>query len=164
MSGIRVGQGFDVHRIVAGRPLVLCGRTLSSEIGLDGHSDADVALHAVTDAVLGAVGCGDIGEHFPPTDTRWKDADSSVFLDHALTLARERGFAPVQCDLTFVGDRPKIAPFRNQLRSGLASSLGIDPSAANIKATTTEGLGWTGRGEGLACMAVVLMEAVAVHD
>ncbi len=157
----RIGQGFDVHRFRAGRPLVLCGEVLEGEIGLDGHSDADVVLHAVTDAVLGAAGAGDIGEHFPPSNSRWKNADSRLFLARALELAGEAGLAPVNCDVTLIGQRPKIAPYRTRLKTALAALLGLKPGAVNVKATTTEGLGWTGRGEGLACMAVVLMEGGA---
>ncbi len=157
MTSIRVGQGFDVHRIRSGRPLVLCGEILPSEIGLEGHSDADVVLHATTDAILGAAGAGDIGQHFPPSDPQWKDADSKVFLDHALTLAHSRGLTPVNCDVTLVGERPRIGPHRDRLRMALASLLSLKPEDVNIKATTTEGLGWTGRGEGLACMTIILM-------
>ena len=157
MRSFRIGQGFDVHRFRAGRPLVLCGETLPSEFGLDGHSDADVVVHATTDAILGAAGEGDLGQHFPPSDPRWKDADSKVFLDHALTLALSRGLSPVNCDVTLVGERPRIGPHRDRLRNALASLLSLKPEDVNIKATTTEGLGWTGRGEGLACMTVILM-------
>jgi 2-C-methyl-D-erythritol 4-phosphate cytidylyltransferase/2-C-methyl-D-erythritol 2,4-cyclodiphosphate synthase len=157
MKTIRVGQGFDVHRFRSGRPLVLCGETLPSEIGLEGHSDADVVLHAVTDAVLGAVGKGDIGQHFPPSDPQWKDAASGFFLEHALELARERALGPINCDVTLIGERPRIGPHRDRLRQALATLLGLDAQDVNIKATTTEGLGWTGRSEGLACMAVILM-------
>ncbi|MEN8165732.1 MAG: 2-C-methyl-D-erythritol 2,4-cyclodiphosphate synthase [Acidobacteriota bacterium] len=157
MTAIRVGQGFDVHRIRSGRPLVLCGETLPSEIGLEGHSDADVVLHATTDAILGAAGAGDIGQHFPPSDPQWKDADSKVFLDHALQVAEARGLRPVNCDVTLVGERPRIGPHRDRLRTALGALLHLEPEDVNIKATTTEGLGWTGRGEGLACLVVILM-------
>ncbi len=157
MTIIRVGQGFDVHRIRSGRPLVLCGEILPSEIGLEGHSDADVVLHATTDAILGAAGAGDIGQHFPPSDPQWKDADSKVFLDHALQLAEARDLRPVNCDVTLVGERPQIGPHRDRLRFALAALLHLEPEDVNIKATTTEGLGWTGRGEGLACMVIILM-------
>ncbi len=161
MSSYRVGQGFDVHRFRSGRPLILCGETLPSDFGLDGHSDADVVLHATTDAVLGAVGEGDIGQHFPPSDSRWKNEKSKVFLDHALELARARGFRPVNCDVTIVGERPRIGPHRRRLRAALADLLDLEPDAVNIKATTTEGLGWTGRGEGLGCMVVLMMRGGA---
>lgn len=160
MSGFRIGQGVDVHRFRVGRPLKLCGVTVPSEVGLDGHSDADVALHAVTDAVLGAVGAGDIGEHFPPGDPRWRDADSRVFLEAAVGLARERGFGVVNCDLTILGERPRIGPHRDRLREALAGLLGISLDRVGVKATTSEGMGWIGRGEGLAALAVVLLERV----
>jgi len=154
---IRVGQGFDVHRFRAGRPLYLGGYEVPSAVGLDGHSDADVVLHAVTDAVLGAVGEGDIGLHFPPSDPRWRDADSTVFLRHALELAARKDLALSNCDVTVVGERPKINPHRDAIRDALAEALAIPSDCVNVKATTTEGLGWTGRGEGLACLAIVLM-------
>lgn len=157
MTSIRIGQGFDVHRIRSGRPLVLCGEILPSEIGLEGHSDADVVLHATTDAILGAAGAGDIGQHFPPSDPQWKDADSKVFLNFALQVAAEQGLKVVNCDVTLIGERPRIGPYRDRLRQALAAMLHLDSQNTNIKATTTEGLGWTGRGEGLACMVVVLM-------
>lgn len=157
MNELRIGQGFDVHRFDARRPLVLCGERLPGGPGLAGHSDADVALHAVTDAVLGALAAGDIGEHFPPSDPRWKDADSTLFLAEALRLAAEGGWTVVNCDLTLVGERPRIAPHRNVLRARLAALLGIPPDRVSVKATTTEGLGFPGRGEGLAALAVVLL-------
>lgn len=157
MTSIRIGQGFDVHRLRSGRPLVLCGESLPSEVGLDGHSDADVVLHAATDAILGAVGAGDIGQHFPPSDPQWKDADSRVFLDYALRVAGEQGLKGVNCDVTLIGERPRIGPHRDRLKNALAALLHLEPHDVNIKATTTEGLGWTGRGEGLACMVVILM-------
>ncbi len=153
----RIGQGIDVHRFDARRPLVLCGVRLEGEAGLAGHSDADVALHAVTDAVLGAVGAGDIGEHFPPSDPRWRDADSGVFLARALELAADGGFRVVNCDLTIIGERPRLSPHRNRLRTALARRLGVEPSRVSVKATTAEGSGWIGRGEGLAVLAVVLL-------
>ncbi len=154
---MRVGQGFDVHRFVIGRDLVLGGFTAPGEIGLEGHSDADVVLHAVTDAVLGAAGEGDIGEHFPPSDPQWADFDSRLFLDEALALAGGHGLELINCDVTLIGERPKVAPFRESIRRSLAVRLGVPIARVNIKATTTEGMGWLGRGEGLACMAIVLM-------
>ncbi len=158
MSRLRVGQGYDVHRFRSGRRLVLCGVELDGEVGLDGHSDADVALHAVADAVLGAIAAGDLGELFPPTDPRWRDADSADLLRRALQLAAGTGFALVNCDLTLIGERPRVAPHRDAMRSCLAALLGVDRSAVSVKATTTEGLGWEGRREGLAAIAVVLLE------
>ena len=160
MSSLRIGQGFDVHRFAVGRPLLLCGVELPSDVGLEGHSDADVALHAVTDAVLGAAALGDIGEHFPPSDDRWKGADSSRFLRHALEQAATAGLRPVNCDLTLIGERPRIAPHRETLRRSLADLLGLELASISVKATTTEGIGSLGRKEGLAAMAVVLMEQV----
>jgi len=155
--GIRVGQGFDAHRFLVGRELRLCGVSIPGEPGLEGHSDADVGLHAVTDAVLGALALGDLGEHFPPSDPRWKDTESTVFLARALVMASAAGYRPVNCDLTLIGERPRIAPLRDRLRHSLAKILGVDVNVVSVKATTTEGLGFTGRGEGLAALAVVLM-------
>jgi len=157
VTKIRVGQGFDVHRFKEGRQLKLCGRTMPNGPGLDGHSDADVALHAVTDAILGALARGDLGEHFPDTDPQWRDADSAVFIAYALELAAEEGFRLVNCDLTLIGDRPRIAPHREDLRSSLAELLGVARAVVSIKATTTDRLGFVGRGEGLAALAVVLL-------
>lgn len=154
----RIGQGIDVHRFRAGRQLRLCGMTVPAELGLEGHSDADVALHAVTDAVLGAIAAGDIGAHFPPSDPRWQNADSSRFLAHALALAADQGARPVNCDLTIIGERPRISPYRDAMCQSLARLMELPVDAVSVKATTTEGMGWTGRAEGLAAMAVVLME------
>ncbi len=161
LTPFAVGLGFDAHRYRAGRELRLCGLSLPGEIGLEGHSDADVALHAVTDAILGAVAEGDIGEHFPDADERWRDADSSLFVRHALAVAAARGLVVGNCDLTLVGERPRVAPHRQALRAGLAAVLGVAVEAVSVKATTTEGLGWTGRGEGLAALAVVLLRREA---
>jgi 2-C-methyl-D-erythritol 4-phosphate cytidylyltransferase/2-C-methyl-D-erythritol 2,4-cyclodiphosphate synthase len=158
VSGFRIGQGFDVHRFAAGRPLILCGLELPEGPGLDGHSDADVALHAVADALLGAVAAGDLGEHFPSTDPRWRGVSSNVFLDRALGFVREAGYRLVNCDLTVIGERPRIADHRNTMRARLGELLGIEVGRVSVKATTTDGLGSTGRGEGLAAMAVVLVE------
>jgi 2-C-methyl-D-erythritol 4-phosphate cytidylyltransferase/2-C-methyl-D-erythritol 2,4-cyclodiphosphate synthase len=157
VKDFRIGQGFDVHRFRAGRPLRLCGKTLPGEPGLDGHSDADVGLHAVTDAILGALAQGDMGDHFPDSDPEWRDADSTVFIAHALEIATAEGFALVNCDLTFIGERPRIAPHRESLRASLAKSLGVPLSLVSVKATTTEGLGFAGRAEGLSALAVVLL-------
>jgi 2-C-methyl-D-erythritol 4-phosphate cytidylyltransferase/2-C-methyl-D-erythritol 2,4-cyclodiphosphate synthase len=127
------------------------------EPGLDGHSDADVALHAVTDAILGAIARADVGEHFPDSDPHWRDSDSTVFVSRAVELAAAEGLRLVNCDLTIVGEKPRIAPHRNALRASLAAVLGLEVSAVSVKATTTDGLGFTGRGEGLAVLAVVLL-------
>lgn len=163
MSGFRIGQGFDVHGFRAGRPLVLCGLELPEGPGLEGHSDADVALHAVTDALLGAVGAGDLGEHFPSSEEKWRDVDSRVFIHRALDLMAETGYRLVNCDVTIIGERPLIAAHRAALRGSLADVLGVDADAVSVKATTTDGLGFIGRGEGVGALAVVLVEK-GIHD
>lgn len=145
----RTGQGIDVHRLVPGRRLMLGGVEIASELGLDGHSDADVVLHALTDALLGTIGAGDIGSHFPPTDPRWRDAPSSLFVRRALELLAERGALVEHVDVTILAERPRIAPHRAAMRAKLAELLGLAEEAVSIKATTTEGLGFTGRGEGI---------------
>ncbi|PWE17199.1 bifunctional 2-C-methyl-D-erythritol 4-phosphate cytidylyltransferase/2-C-methyl-D-erythritol 2,4-cyclodiphosphate synthase [Marinicauda salina] len=149
------GFGYDVHRLAAGDGVTLCGVRIDCPFRLVGHSDADAGLHAVTDAVLGAAGRGDIGEHFPPSDARWKDAPSDRFLRHALDLAAEAGVSIVHADVTLICERPKIGPHRTAMRARLAELLGLPEARVNVKATTTEGLGFTGRGEGLAAQAVV---------
>ncbi|MDJ0642768.1 MAG: bifunctional 2-C-methyl-D-erythritol 4-phosphate cytidylyltransferase/2-C-methyl-D-erythritol 2,4-cyclodiphosphate synthase [Erythrobacter sp.] len=153
--GFRVGQGFDVHRLVEGEELWLCGIKLEHERGLAGHSDADVALHAITDAVLGAIADGDIGTHFPPNDPQWSGARSGKFLAHAVKLAGSAGFVLGNIDLTIVCEAPKIGPHRPAMRSEVARLTGLAESAISIKATTTERLGFTGRGEGIAAQAIV---------
>ena len=153
----RIGTGFDVHRLAEGEELWLCGVRLEHDRGLAGHSDADVGLHAVVDALLGAAGAGDIGQHFPPTDPRWRGAPSSRFLEHAVALAREAGFAIGNVDLTLICEAPKIGPHRDRMRERLAELLGVGIEAVNVKATTTERLGFTGRGEGIAAQAVALL-------
>ncbi|MFH1177176.1 MAG: 2-C-methyl-D-erythritol 2,4-cyclodiphosphate synthase, partial [Acidobacteriota bacterium] len=155
---IRVGQGIDVHPFAPGRRLVLCGVELPGETGLAGHSDADVALHAVVDAILGAAGAGDIGEHFPPSEEQWRDAASERFVQRALELAAERGLRPAHCDVTILAERPRIAPHRERLRARLAELLGLELASVNLKATTTERLGFIGRGEGIAALALVTLE------
>jgi 2-C-methyl-D-erythritol 4-phosphate cytidylyltransferase/2-C-methyl-D-erythritol 2,4-cyclodiphosphate synthase len=151
---IRTGLGFDVHRFVPGDHLWLCGIRIPYHQALDGHSDADAGLHALTDAILGALAEGDIGQHFPPSDDRWRGASSRVFLDHAATLVRTRGGAIVHCDITIICERPKLAAHREAMRASIGSILGLDISRISVKATTTEGLGFTGRGEGLAAQAI----------
>ncbi|MCC5997329.1 MAG: bifunctional 2-C-methyl-D-erythritol 4-phosphate cytidylyltransferase/2-C-methyl-D-erythritol 2,4-cyclodiphosphate synthase [Oceanicaulis sp.] len=151
------GSGFDVHRLAPGEGLTLCGVFIACDLSLVGHSDADAGLHALTDAVLGAAGLGDIGDHFPPSDMRWKGADSALFLTHALTLAREQGLVPVHCDVTLICERPKIGPHKSAMKARLAELTGLAPQRVNVKATTTEKLGFTGRGEGLAAQAVITM-------
>lgn len=151
------GSGFDVHRLAPGDGLHLCGVFIAGDLCLVGHSDADAGLHALTDAVLGAAGLGDIGDHFPPSDMQWKGADSARFLTHGLELAAQAGLAPVHCDVTLICERPKIGPHKAAMKARLAALTGLTPERVNIKATTTEGLGFTGRGEGLAAQAVITM-------
>jgi 2-C-methyl-D-erythritol 4-phosphate cytidylyltransferase/2-C-methyl-D-erythritol 2,4-cyclodiphosphate synthase len=151
----RTGLGFDVHAFAPDRPLILCGVTIPHELGLAGHSDADVAFHAVTDAILGTIGAGDIGSHFPPGDPRWRDADSALFLRHAAGLLAERGGRLENVDLVIVCERPKIGPHRATMTARLAQVLGVTEGQVSIKATTSERLGFTGRGEGIAAQAVV---------
>ena len=157
MPAFRVGQGFDVHRLATGEELWLCGVQIPHDKGLAGHSDADVALHAITDAVLGAIGDGDIGTHFPPSDPQWRGARSGRFLEHAVGLARDAGYAIANIDLTLICEAPKIGPHRPAMRAEVARLTGLDESAVSIKATTTERLGFTGRGEGIAAQAIVLL-------
>lgn len=149
------GTGYDVHRLEPGDGVMLCGVFIDCALRLVGHSDADAGLHAVTDALLGASGCGDIGQHFPPSDDRWKGADSADFLRHALKLAAEAGAVPVHADVTLICERPKIGPHRESMRRRVSQLLELPASRVNIKATTTEKLGFTGRGEGLAAQAIV---------
>lgn len=153
----RAGIGYDIHRFAPDRRMVLCGIELPGETGLDGHSDADAALHAVTDAILGAAGMGDIGDHFPPSDERWRDADSGVLLQKALTLVVTR-FRLVNVDLTIIGERPKIAPRRAEMRQRLAALVDLPVDRVNVKATTNEQLGAIGRAEGLAALAIAMLE------
>ena len=155
---LRVGLGYDVHRVKAGRPLVLGGVRFESEWGLDGHSDADVLAHAVGDALLGAAGLGDLGEHFPPDDARWKDASSMDLLARIAALLNERGASIVNVDAMLVAEAPKLAPYRATMCANLARALGIAADAVSVKATTNETLGAVGRREGLAAMAVALVE------
>lgn len=153
----RIGQGYDVHRLEAGEELWLCGVLVPHDKGLSGHSDADVALHAITDAVLGAIGAGDIGTHFPPSDPQWRGARSARFLEHAVLLAREAGYGIANLDLTLICEAPKIGPHRPAMRAEVARIMGLGEDAISIKATTTERLGFTGRGEGIAAQATVLI-------
>lgn len=153
----RIGQGYDVHRLEVGEELWLCGVQVPHDKGLSGHSDADVALHAITDAVLGAIGEGDIGTHFPPSDPQWRGARSGRFLEHAVSLARAAGYAIGNVDLTLICEAPKIGPHRPAMRAEVARLMGLAESAVSIKATTTEKLGFTGRGEGIAAQAITLL-------
>ncbi|WP_237452151.1 bifunctional 2-C-methyl-D-erythritol 4-phosphate cytidylyltransferase/2-C-methyl-D-erythritol 2,4-cyclodiphosphate synthase [Qipengyuania algicida] len=155
---IRVGQGFDVHRLVRGEELWLGGIQLDSEMGLAGHSDADVALHALVDAMLGALGAGDIGSHFPPSDPQWKGAASSKFVQYAAELVQQSGYTLAHADLTIICEAPKIGPHRESMRARIAELLGIEIARISVKATTTEKLGFTGRGEGIAAQAVATLQ------
>jgi len=150
----RTGMGYDVHKFVAGDHVWLCGIKVAHDHALEGHSDADVGLHALTDAILGAIGEGDIGVHFPPSDERWRGAPSWKFLDHAASLVRRKGGAIVHCDVTLICERPKVGPHREAMRARIADILSLDIARVSVKATTTEGLGFAGRQEGLAAQAV----------
>lgn len=157
MPSFRIGQGYDVHRLETGEELWLCGVQIPHDKGLSGHSDADVALHAITDAVLGAIGDGDIGTHFPPSDPHWRGARSAQFLIHAVKLARAAGYEIGNVDLTLICEVPKIGPHRSAMRTAVAQIMGTSDGAISIKATTTEKLGFTGRGEGIAAQAIVAL-------
>ena len=154
----RTGIGYDSHRLVEGRPLILGGIEIESDRGLSGHSDADVLTHAIIDAVLGAAGLGDIGAHFPDTDERYRDARSVELLDEvrAMVWARDLGVANV--DATVVCEAPKLGPYRDRIRETLAAPLGVEAARVGVKFTTNEGMGWIGRGEGIAAMAVATLE------
>ena len=154
----RIGSGYDVHKLGPGDHVTLCGVEITSERALIGHSDADVALHSVTDAVFGAIADGDIGSHFPPTDSQWRGASSDQFLAYACERMRERGFELSNIDLTIICEKPKIGPHRDAMRARLAEIAQIDVSCVSVKATTTERLGFTGRGEGIAAEAVIIIE------
>jgi 2-C-methyl-D-erythritol 2,4-cyclodiphosphate synthase len=156
---IRVGIGYDSHRFVEGRPLVLGGVTIPHAAGLAGHSDADAVAHALIDAILGAAAAGDIGQLFPDNDPRWKDADSMDLLLSAHNLVRARGFSLQQADLTIIAEQPRLGPHLQQMAATLASRLGAGPGAVSLKAKTNEGMGFIGRGEGVAVIAVATLEA-----
>jgi 2-C-methyl-D-erythritol 2,4-cyclodiphosphate synthase len=156
----RIGQGFDVHQLTEGRPLIIGGVTIPYEKGLLGHSDADVLLHTVSDACLGAIGEGDIGKHFPDTDPNFKDADSAKLMEHVWQLVKNKGYELVNADCTIIAQKPKMAPYIEQMRVRIAELLEATPEQINVKATTTEKLGFTGRGEGIASQAVVLLRKV----
>ena len=157
MNDMRIGHGYDVHRLAEGRKLILGGVDIPWEKGLLGHSDADVLTHAVMDALLGAAGLGDIGRHFPDTDPAYAGADSLKLLAHVVALLRERGFTVGNVDATVLAQRPKLAPHIPRMRENLARAMGAEPSQVNIKATTEEGLGFTGSGGGMAAHAVCLL-------
>lgn len=154
---IRLGNGFDVHRFGPGDHVILCGVTVPHDRGLQGHSDADVGLHTITDALYGALAEGDIGTHFPPSDPQWKGTDSAVFLKHATGLARSKGFTIGNVDATLICEFPKIGPQAAAMRTRVAEIMGLDPDRVSVKATTTERLGFAGRGEGIACLATVTL-------
>ena len=155
-----VGIGYDSHRLVPGRPLVLGGVHVPGELGLAGHSDADVLAHAVTDALLGAAALGDIGAHFPDTDERWRDADSMALLAAVVEMLHDRGLAPGNVDCTVVLERPRLAAHRDEIRRRLAEVLGLPEARVSVKATTNEGMGFAGRGEGAAAIAIAGVEEV----
>jgi 2-C-methyl-D-erythritol 4-phosphate cytidylyltransferase/2-C-methyl-D-erythritol 2,4-cyclodiphosphate synthase len=153
LAPVRIGTGYDVHRLKEGEELWLCGIKIGHTHGLEGHSDADVAIHALVDALLGAIGAGDIGQYFPPSDPQWRGASSDRFLAHAASLVAEAGYAIGNVDVTIVCEAPKIGPHREAMRARLAELLAVDIGAVSVKATTTERLGFTGRGEGIAAQA-----------
>ena len=150
---LRVGNGFDVHRLVADRPCIICGVKIPFDRGLLGHSDADVALHALADALLGAVSMRDIGYHFPDTDERWRGADSRMLLREVVKIIAERGYMPSNVDITIIAQAPKMLPFIEQMQANVAADLGLEVDRVSVKATTTERLGFTGREEGIASLA-----------
>ena len=154
---MRVGLGYDAHRLVAGRPLILGGVEIPHALGLLGHSDADVLTHAIGDALLGAVGAGDLGTHFPDKDPAYKNISSLILLQWIMGIVRDRGFVPRNVDATIVAQEPRLAPHIPAMQANLAPILGLTPAKINIKATTTEHMGFTGRGEGIAAYAVVLV-------
>jgi 2-C-methyl-D-erythritol 2,4-cyclodiphosphate synthase len=160
----RIGFGYDSHRFAPGRPLVLGGVRIEHELGLAGHSDADAVLHALTDAILGAVGEGDIGELFPDTDPQWKDADSRQFLSAAVERARAAGYVVANADLTIVTESPRLKAHKPAMRDAIADLLGVEASRVNVKAKTNERMGWIGRGEGVAAIAAVMMSKDREHE
>ncbi len=157
----RVGQGYDVHRLVEGRSLILGGIKIDHDRGLEGHSDADVLLHAITDALFGAAGLEDIGSHFPDTDPKYKDADSRLLLGEALNIVWAKGWKPVNLDCTVIAQAPKLSPYKNQIRESIAQILHLPVNAVNVKAKTNEHLGFEGREEGLVAQAVILLRSRA---
>lgn len=155
---MRIGFGYDVHRLVEGRPLILGGIEIAWEKGLLGHSDADVLIHALMDAMLGAAGLGDIGRHFPDTDEKYKGISSLLLLEEVLKLVKSKNYNIVNIDATIIAQKPKLMPYIPEMEGKIASSLDIEPGSINIKATTNEGIGFVGREEGIAAMVVVLIE------
>lgn len=161
---MRIGHGYDSHRFRDGRRLVLAGVEIPDHPGLEGHSDADAVAHASTDALLGAVGLGDIGSHFPPSDPAWKDADSMALLARVVELLHAENYRVVNLDVTVLAESPRLAPYSQEMRTRLAGVLEIDPRHVSVKGKTNEGLGWIGRGEGLAVFAVALVNHVEDQD
>jgi 2-C-methyl-D-erythritol 2,4-cyclodiphosphate synthase len=157
----RVGIGYDSHRFAAGRQLRIAGVSVPHTHGLVGHSDGDVALHALIDALLGATALGDIGQHFPDDDPQWRGVDSTRFVKKIVETLQQAGFAVGQVDITVIAERPKIAPLVAQMRAATAQALGVDPGAVSVKAKTNEGMGWLGRGEGIAALAVATVVPAA---
>lgn len=157
---MRIGQGYDVHKLVEGRDLILCGVKIPYELGLLGHSDADVALHALCDAILSAAALGDIGKHFPDTDERFSGISSMLLLERVKELITQKGYRIGNVDVTIIAQRPKLLPYVLQMRENIAGVLGVDTDDVNVKATTTEKLGFEGRGEGISAMAVALIEKI----
>ena len=157
---IRLGNGFDVHGFAPGDHVTLCGVTIPHHASLSGHSDADVAMHALTDAIYGALAEGDIGHHFPPSDPQWKGADSRAFLDHAMSRVHARGFRVANLDCTIICEAPKIGPHAKAMRMRLAEITSIDADRISVKATTSEKLGFTGRGEGIAAIATAALVSI----
>ncbi|MEM1350806.1 MAG: 2-C-methyl-D-erythritol 2,4-cyclodiphosphate synthase [Pseudomonadota bacterium] len=154
---IRLGNGYDVHAFGPGDYVILCGVEIPHDHGLVGHSDADVAMHSITDAIYGALASGDIGQHFPPNDPKWKGAPSAIFLEHAVHLARDQGFVISNVDCTIICEFPKIGPHAQAMREKLANLMGLEVARVSVKATTSERLGFTGRGEGIACAATAAL-------
>lgn len=161
---MRIGHGYDSHRFAEGRRLVLGGVEIPSARGLDGHSDADAVAHAVTDALLGAAGLGDIGRHFPPSDAQWKDADSMQLLARVVALLEGENYQVVNLDVTVVAEEPRIGPHGDAMRERIAGVVGISPRNVSVKGKSNEGLGWVGRGEGIAVFAVALIDRMEDQD
>ena len=158
MINLRIGQGYDVHKFAQNRDLILCGVKIPYELGLLGHSDADVALHALCDALLGACAMGDIGKHFPDSDPKYKGIDSMLLLENVRKKLEDNSFFAQNIDLTIIAQKPKLMPYIEQMRENLSKAMCLDLSCVSVKATTTEGLGFEGRGEGISAMAIVLVE------
>ncbi|MGI6721680.1 MAG: 2-C-methyl-D-erythritol 2,4-cyclodiphosphate synthase [Anaerovoracaceae bacterium] len=154
---MRTGSGYDVHRLVAGRPLILGGKQIDFPRGLEGHSDADVLLHAVMDALLGAAAMGDIGRHFPDTDEKYRGASSMDLLRQVRAMIEKEGYAIANLDVTLIAERPKVAAYIDEMKKNISAAANVAPERVNIKGTTTEGLGFTGTGEGIACQAVCIL-------